>query len=182
MGTEEILHIGISVLTIGIAFSMQNIAAFPAVLLTVGLAFVLHELAHKFVAISYGARAEYRAWTWGLLLAVAMAALTQGRFVFAAPGAVYVFGQRALNKQQNGIISLAGPATNLALAAVFLSLPLGAISASGALINIYLGMFNMLPIPPLDGSKVAAWNGAVWAGVFVLFLILLFQPIPLGVA
>jgi Zn-dependent protease len=35
----------------------------------------------------------------------------------------------------------------------------------GALINLTLGLFNMIPAFPLDGSKVMAWNRFVWAGM-----------------
>src|SRR5438093_1616122 len=47
-----------------------------------------------------------------------------------------------------------------------------------AYINIFLGGFNMVPIPPLDGSKVLAWNPAIWvlviAGIAFVFLGFLF--------
>ena len=145
---------------------------FFIILGTVGLGFIIHELAHKYVAIHYGAHAEYRAWTLGLFLALAMAFLTQGSFVFAAPGAVYIFGR--VSREQNGIISLAGPLTNFALAIIFLLLSaFTGISkefvATGALVNVMLGAFNMLPIPPFDGSKIFAWNKVVWGTLFLAF-------------
>lgn len=179
IGKEEAIHIAISTITIALAFSLQNLAEFPSMLIAVGLGFILHEMMHKVVAINYGARAEFRAWTWGLGLAILMALVSGGRFIFAAPGAVYIFG-KALTKEQNGIVSLAGPLTNFVLALVFLSVPLGMIGAYGAAINLWLGIFNMIPIPPLDGSKVFAWNPAVWAGVFVLFLLIFFHPLALS--
>ena len=58
------------------------------------------------------------------------------------------------------LVSLAGPASNLILAAsagiLNLLLPpiLGSILYLFALINISLGLFNLLPLPPLDGSKI----------------------------
>ena len=36
-------------------------------------------------------------------------------------------------------------------------------------INFFLGAFNMVPFPPLDGSKVMAWNPLVWGLSFALF-------------
>src|SRR3989338_10100919 len=88
------------------------ISQFAVMLVAVGTGFILHELAHKYVAIHYGAHAEFRAWREGLLLAIGLGIFTNGAFVFAAPGAVYVFG-RSITVKQNGIISLAGPVTNL---------------------------------------------------------------------
>ncbi|TLZ55689.1 MAG: hypothetical protein E6K17_05280, partial [Methanobacteriota archaeon] len=43
----------------------------------------------------------------------------------------------------------------------------GGILYFSAYINAFLGVFNMLPIPPLDGSKVFRWNVAIWAVAIV---------------
>src|SRR3989344_7854706 len=85
---------------------------------TAGLGFLLHELAHKFVAQKYGCLAEFRAFDQMLYLAVGLAVLTG--FIFAAPGAVMIAGN--ITRRENGIISAAGPITNYALAMVFLIL------------------------------------------------------------
>ena len=52
-------------------------------------------------------------------------------------------------------------------------------------INAFLGVFNMLPIPPLDGSKVLAWNVAIWAiaivgmgALLALYFFGLFRLVP----
>lgn len=192
IGAVEAMHIGISVITIALAFTLFpagsfNFQKFIWVLLTVGLAFVLHELGHKFLAIRYGAQAEYRAWTAGLFFALLVAFITDGSFVFAAPGAVYIYGKK-ITGEQNGKISLAGPFVNLLLALVFLILGLtfsdfAGIAAIGVAVNAFLGVFNLVPIPPLDGSKVFAWNKAAWAAVLIpLVLLWLFNPLPLNLA
>lgn len=51
------------------------------------------------------------------------------------------------------IVSLAGPASNLILAFIFSLFP-NFYTYLLASVNIYLALFNLLPIPPLDGSKV----------------------------
>jgi Zn-dependent protease len=58
-------------------------------------------------------------------------------------------------------VSAAGPLSNLALAAVFaflLRLDLGigvqVLASYGVSINIILALFNLIPIPPLDGSHI----------------------------
>ena len=53
----------------------------------VGTGFLLHEMAHKFVALHFGYWAEYRANQVGLLFAVILAFVG---FIFAAPGAVMI--------------------------------------------------------------------------------------------
>ncbi len=171
--TEEILHIIISVITISIAFSVFR-ADFWLILCTLGLGFILHELAHKFVAQMYGAYAVYRAWFVGLLIAVGLAIFTEGRFIFAAPGAVVIYGKH-LTHDQNGRIALAGSAMNFILAIVFLSIGyansgLADFARTGAYINAFLGAFNLIPIYPLDGQKVQAWSESVWLmGVALLW-------------
>ncbi len=174
---EEILHIIVSVVTISIAFSIFR-ADFWLILGTLGLGFILHELAHKYVAQSYGAMAEYRAWTFGLLLALGLAIITEGRFIFAAPGAVVIYG-RHLSHAQNGKIAIAGSITNFILAIAFLSIGYANPGAEefarlGAYINAFLGAFNMIPIYPLDGQKVQAWSERAWLTAVVLLWGLLF--------
>ncbi|MEM4254810.1 MAG: site-2 protease family protein [Candidatus Norongarragalinales archaeon] len=186
IGKVEAAHIFISVITIALAFTLFPVGSFSferftLVFLTLGAGFVLHELGHKFVAIKYGAQAEYRSWTTGLFIALFVAFLTDGSFIFAAPGAVYIFGKR-ISEEQNGKIALAGPLVNLALAIGFLALgrsstEFSTLAAIGISVNAFLGAFNLIPVFPLDGSKVFAWNKAVWAiTLAVLFAVMLSNP------
>jgi len=153
--------------------------AFVISLFAVGAGFVLHELAHRYMAIRYGCHAEFRMWSMGLVIALA-AAFFIG-FIFAAPGAVYIYG-RYVSLKQNGIISAAGPATNILIGVFALSLLL-AFNPAGIIFNILfytfwinfiLAMFNLLPIFILDGSKVFKWSPVVWAAMFfpTLFVIM----------
>ncbi|MDI6701965.1 site-2 protease family protein [Methanothermobacter wolfeii] len=149
-------------------FSGRNIQAtvilLPVTVLTVGLGFVLHEIAHKLTAIHYGFWAEYRLWVEGLILAVVTAYFG---FVFAAPGAVYIHGNY-IERDVNGKISIAGPLTNIALAIIFLMAssvlpgPLGYVAMLGYAVNSFLALFNLIPIAVLDGAKVFRWNPLIW--------------------
>jgi Zn-dependent protease len=136
--------------------------------------FALHEFAHKVVAERNGARAEFRTYPLGLLLAVVFSFFG---VVFAAPGAVYIDGD--ISKEQYGKISLAGPAANVVLGVLFIGLAL--ISSGGLLgfalawvgsVNFLLAAFNMLPIPPLDGYKVAKWNVPIYVLTFGIAAVL----------
>jgi Zn-dependent protease len=193
MKFEEFSHIIISVVTVSIAFAIawtglteftpEFASVFVLILVTVGSGFIFHELAHKYVAIRYGAYAEYRSWTLGLVLAIGMAILFG--FVFAAPGAVYIYG-RNLTKEQNGRIAIAGPATNAVLAIGFIALAffepsLAGLAKTGASVNAFLGLFNLIPIFPLDGSKVLAWSRGAWmTAVAVLGGVMFLAPSALG--
>jgi Zn-dependent protease len=138
-------------------------------LLTVGPGFVFHELSHKFLAQRYGYWAEFRMWPMGLLLALVTSLIG---IIFAAPGATYISGTN-ISREENGKISLAGPLTNVAIALLFLPFNftssgfLAIIGFVGLRVNILLAAFNMLPIGPLDGTKVWRWNLGVWVAVFV---------------
>ncbi len=142
---------------------------------TVGVGFLLHELAHKIVAIRFGRIAEFRADY--KMLAVAIGAGLAG-FLFAAPGAVYHAG-REITPRQNGLIAVAGPVTNLLLAAAFF--PLVVVASEGVLlqagqlgvsVNLILAGFNMLPFGPLDGRTVLSWSILVFAFVFTVSVVL----------
>lgn len=180
-GRQELIQIGISVAVLTVAFTivllggfMGDLESYSASLWLFALGvsavvsitgFLLHELAHKFVAQRYGAWAEFRMYPTGLFMALIVSFLG---FLFAAPGAVYISGR--INRKQNGIISLAGPATNIAFGSLFIALWLifpdaGIWSLAFNLIgrlSLLLALFNLLPFGPLDGKKVWAWNPTYW--------------------
>ncbi|MDG6256485.1 MAG: peptidase M50 [Methanomicrobiaceae archaeon] len=151
---------------------------FAISLVTVGIGFVLHELAHKFTAMRYGYWAEFRKDNQMLLVAVLLAALVG--VVFAAPGATMIYGA-GMTREQNGRISAAGPISNLLLCVPFLGivvlgaalsgmsgLLLSQVGIIGLTVNAMIAAFNMLPVSVLDGKKVLAWNPAIFGGLIML--------------
>lgn len=190
---EELKDILISTLALGFIFTWNwnlfstNLPGFffIAVLTTaiVALSFIPHELMHKFFANKYHCHAKYEMWKTGLLIALALAVISNGSFVFAAPGAVVIYTtfysrhgleHTRLTSRQNAIISAGGPLTNIAIAAVFVLLSYIGISDSFGLftqiikVNSFLAMFNLLPIPPLDGSKIIWYNIFWWAALMLI--------------
>jgi Zn-dependent protease len=159
------------------SFSIGGVLVYLGIsLITVGAGFVFHELSHKFVAQRYGYWAEFRMWPMGLVLALVTSLIG---IVFAAPGATYISGTN-ISQGENGKISLAGPLTNVAIAALFSPFLLSgneilsAVGFYGVWINVWLALFNMLPIGPLDGSKVFRWSLPIWLLVFIPLLIAFF--------
>jgi Zn-dependent protease len=188
MENRELTDLLVSWISLSAAFALVfsegsiNLLGFADALaiaaLAVGTGFLLHELAHKYVAIHFGAKAEYRAWNMGLMFALAVAVLF--RFIFAAPGAVYIYGKR-VTPRENGIISVAGPLMNIVIGVVGIAIAgtygptqLSNVAAIVGSINLYLAMFNLLPVFILDGAKVFAWNKGVWAALFFPLVFVLF--------
>ncbi len=140
--------------------------------------FILHEMGHKFVAIRRGYVAHFQIWIWGIALTLITAVVSGGAFLFGAPGAVYIAPAAALGAygygyystkqqssdpdQENMLISAAGPGINLGFAVLFLVIYelsttynfVAIVATFGLELNVGLGTFNMLPIPPLDGYKI----------------------------
>ncbi len=205
---QEIIEIAISVTSISFALAIvfagsdalfnqpiEFLVFLAPLFVTVGSGFILHEMAHKLVAIYYGAQARFRMWTQGIIF---MLATSFFGVLFAAPGAVYIYASH-ITKRENGIISLAGPTLNVVLIFFFIALEfiapvqqyytfLAGLPAGfagfgmsngvihvwrfGAAMNLILALFNMIPAFPLDGSKVYAWRRLFWFGATGALLLL----------
>ena len=181
MRVKELRGLVISALALALAFGIALSGGFrafqqPAILvlvigmalIAVSLGFVFHELGHRLIARRFGYFAEYAMWPMGLMVALGFSLFG---FVFAAPGAVMIYpratvlGRASLSRQKIGLISLAGPATNIGLAVVFLVLDFiqpALLFTLGARINTWLALFNLIPFGPLDGAKILKWNKGIW--------------------
>ncbi|HWD96650.1 MAG TPA: site-2 protease family protein [Acidimicrobiales bacterium] len=137
---------------------------------------VLHELSHGYVAYLCGdptAKEQHRLTLNPLrsidpfgtiLMPILLLAVGLPAFGYAKPVPVSI-GRLRHPRQQALWVSLAGPFTNFALSAVGYAICEYAIHVSQnqgtftfglylGLVNLVIGAFNMLPIPPLDGSAI----------------------------
>ncbi len=135
---------------------------------------ILHEYAHGWMADQLGdPTAKYAGRLslnpkvhvdpWGtLLMPLILFLITGGRFLFAYAKPV-PYNPYNLKNQKWGpaLVAVAGPASNLILALIFGTLlrlmPVSALTDLLSIIvyaNVLLAVFNLVPIPPLDGSKI----------------------------
>lgn len=128
-------------------------------------AIILHELGHKFVALSFGLSATFEAAYIWLLIGIALK-LMKFNFIFFVPAFVSIMG--AATQGESALVAFAGPGVNLVLFLVswfviyeaqrFHLTPRARYYFTlSKQINLFLFVFNMLPIPLFDGFTV--WTG-----------------------
>lgn len=160
--------------------AMEQVALFLPVLI---VSVVLHEVAHGWVALRQGDDTAQRAGRLtlnpiphidpiGSLIVPTVLALMPGGILFGWAKPVPVDPRRFREYRKGDIlVSLAGVAVNLLLVPVFVLIATGAIwlgragggvaaevvlrmATLGIILNLILAIFNLIPLPPLDGSHV----------------------------
>ncbi|HLD42522.1 MAG TPA: site-2 protease family protein [Candidatus Nanoarchaeia archaeon] len=140
--------------------------------MAVAPAIILHEFGHKLIAVAFGLQASFNA-AYGWLILGTLLKLMNFGFIFFVPAYVSFgcagFGCVIL-PWQNILIAFAGPLVNLLLwgVASVLLYQKGIKEQHRDIlfltkrINMFLFVFNMIPIPGFDGHKVLL-------GIFQLF-------------
>ena len=188
LSIEEISELGIAWLIMAaiiLVITGFNLDLIFVYLIVFGISFFTHELSHKFTAIKFGARAYFKISKDGLMFT--LISLIIG-FPILAVGAVFWWGEAAYSARLRGRVSAAGPISNIILAGIFyiilgisILLPLELIELAwflhqvgiiGVWLNTFLGLFNLLPIGMLDGAKILAWDGRIWAALVGTFIVI----------
>ncbi len=170
LGTALVTAAGVSFL-VGNSFTLVGLAVASLIF---SMGFILHELAHKYVAQGYGLWAEFRLNMTGLIL-TALSIVSPIKFI--APGAVMISG--FAEKGRIGRTAFAGPLVNVVITvSLLIFLPVLRESSLylpilfGAAINSFLALFNLIPFAVFDGLKVYHWNRRYWAILFAVSLML----------
>ncbi len=149
------------------------------------LGVAVHEYMHMKTARVYGCRAGFAFSNLGLLLTLASGVLrsinllgfTRPPIAFIAPGYVVTYCREPSPRVQADI-ALAGPASNLMLAGLGYAIAqiLPELGQGLALINTYLALFNLIPVPPLDGSQAIRGRPGLWALMLGLAVLMAYYP------
>lgn len=127
---------------------------FYKALIYVAPAVIFHELAHKFVAISFGYDATFHAAYFWLFVGIVLK-LFNFPFIFLVPAFVSISGNASAIATL--FIALAGPLANLFmyfLSHYFVRKTKNPEWYAFGIINFWLFIFNMIPLPGFDGFKV----------------------------
>jgi len=188
---------------------MQRIVVW---ILPVIFAITVHEVAHGWVAKKYGDNTasslgrltlnpiKHIDWV-GTIILPGLLLLTGTGFIFGWAKPVPVDTRNFKNPRKDmAVVALAGPISNLLMALAwallariavligieFISTPIIYMGVAGISINLVLALINLLPIPPLDGSRVLtgilpnywAWRyNQLERYGFIILLILLYTRV-----
>ena len=220
LGRDQIFWLVVVVVVIAYILLSGNVASMLATLVGLVIAITVHECAHAWMADQLGdPTARYMGRVslnplvhldpLGSIMILVTALLGTG-IGWGKPTPVNPSRLRYGSRLGNAIVSLAGPASNLIVGLVLglvlrfaltTSIPFWFADALFALVstNVVIAMFNLIPVPPLDGFAVllglislipgrAAWDAVQWLsglhryGAFLLLgLIFLSQFLGLNV-
>jgi len=156
----------------------------------VALALLVHEAAHRVYGLDIGFRVEFQPWIYGLVAGVMISIMTYGKLIFITSGGIILhvlethrLGYFRYNRSNStiGLTAVMGPYANILLAIMFKALGFlpGGLIHKAMMINILFAVYNMLPIPPLDGAHAFFANRGFYlltfGSIIGMSLLLTFQ-------
>ena len=166
-------------------------------MLIVTMSMLVYQSVQRIISLYMGYKMEYKLWTFGILLGLIVAFITNGHIWFLIPGGVVYYllpGHRlgwiryGLNQFGMGMIAAWGPLASIGLA-IFFKLISGVVPnpliTKAILFNLAFAVWMILPIPPSDGNKLFFGSRITYAFIMlfvILAAVLLLAPIPIWVS
>jgi len=191
---KEVRDLIITILILAFAFSFNKwgtekfdftigITNLINAIILVGLSMLVRESMKKLFALKRGFNYEYKAWFFGLIASLILCFVTNGALMLFFVGSMVVYcleGHRlghfryGLNPRDFSHIGIGGLMGNLMLVLLFKSLlgifPDNELIRTAMNLNILFVVFNVLPIPPMDGFYIMYNSRMYYAFWFVFFI------------
>jgi Zn-dependent protease len=139
------------------------------------IGFISHEYMHRFVSRRYHMASRYTANLLGVLITLVSSVLP---IKLLMPGYVKTWTFGPVSRKGVLYSVVAGPLTNIVIATILFiasffiggSFLIKSFIMGIGWINAYISLFNLLPIPPLDGEKIIRLDLILWIIMFVVSL------------
>ncbi len=163
-------------------------------ILIVALSILIHDMGQRLCGLAIGYRVEFKLWSFGLLIALIITFLSNGNLWLIVPGGFILHllaGHRLgwfrynINYFGQAMVALAGPLFTLMLIillkmlSVFSTNPL---IQKAVIFNVVYVITSLLPVPPLDGSKIYFGSRMLYAFILpaiVVATILMIVNVPI---
>ena len=146
-------------------------------ILIVALSILVHDAGQRIWGLAIGYKIEFKMWTFGVVLGLILAFLTNGKFWLIIPGTFMLhhlaghrlgFFRYGINIIGHSMTALAGPLFTLMLIIllkILYAIHPNPLLQKAIMFNIIYNITNMLPIPLLDGGKIFFGSRMIYAFV-----------------
>lgn len=152
-----------------------------AALLICAVGILLHDSAHRLMAIKMGYEIEHRIWFGGAVVSLVLVLVSRGALktyffesMSLAPVRLHRMGRYPFmgTTWEYAMVYMAGPLASLIFAGLLASIASSAGIAGGLLglaiqFNLMYGLLTLVPIPPLDGLWILFYSRGVYCGLIV---------------
>ena len=152
-------------------------------ILIVALSILVHDAGQRIWGLAIGYKIEFKMWTFGVVLGLILAFVTNGKFWLIIPGTFMLhhlaghrlgFFRYGINIIGQSMVALAGPLFTLMLIIllkILYALSPNPLLQKAIMFNIIYNITNMLPIPVLDGGKIFFGSRMIYAFVMPAMIV-----------
>ncbi|HLC60436.1 MAG TPA: hypothetical protein VJJ52_03320 [Candidatus Nanoarchaeia archaeon] len=152
-------------------------------ILIVAMSVLVHDAGQRIWGLAIGYKIEFKMWTFGVVLGLILAFVTNGKFWLIIPGTFMLhhlaghrlgFFRYGINIIGQSMVALAGPLFTLMLIIllkILYALSPNPLLQKAIMFNIIYNITNMLPIPVLDGGKIFFGSRMIYAFVMPAMIV-----------